>query len=616
MPLFRPHLLAALVLAISALLIGPPDALACGGFFCSQVNVDQTSERILFEVNPDGTITLTVEISLTGDSDSFSWLIPLPTNSAESGAAATDGVDNDGNGHVDDFVLVSTSDGLPYTTATPSSLMLLDGITTPRIIAPPQNGWDDFEDGFLGDDDDGDDASGGSAPSEDNEVSVIDLPQVEDYVGELISSEDTNALVTWLNENGYVVTADMYPYIAEYVASGMAFLGIQLAPTPQNGVYSIKPLRLTYNATVPMVPLRLTAVAAEPEMGFVVFVAASENYEADFPYESLDVDTDLLWADPRTGESNYYPLISWLADLAPGGEAFFKEYSDSSDELLDMLWNVWLGTEDEDEARDFLQDLVGRHDRITRLYTRMSNWEMENDPTFVPVTGSFEEVSNVHDLSNRPPVHWDIGVAPPLPCNNTYCGSFGTCATTNLGIDGCACNPGSTARGIIEPAVGSAGMQFAVACQNTGFSLGIEDVAGLADPCSGVSCGALGSCMPHNGSPTCLCIPGAAAVNVGGSLTCAMVDEVFLASQLLWPEWPPAVDTVGDDDDTVSSDDDDDPVSSDDDDTSSAEQSDDTFQGLDSSVGCVCSSSASFQPSGILIALLGMLSVAVRRRVH
>ena len=95
-----------------------------------------------------------------------------------------------------------------------------------------------------------------------------------------------------------------------------------------------------------------------------------------------------------------------------------------------------------------------------------------------------------------------------------------------------------------------------------------------------------------------------------------MVDEVFLASQLLWPEWPPAVDTVGDDDDTVSSDDDDDPVSSDDDDTSSAEQSDDTFQGLDSSVGCVCSSSASFQPSGILIALLGMLSVAVRRRVH
>ena len=612
MPPLRISLLSVLVLLCSVLL-SPASALACGGFFCSQVNVDQTSERILFEVNPDGTITLTVEISLTGDSDSFSWLIPLPPNAAESGAAATDGIDNDGNGHVDDFVLVSTAEGLPYTTATPSSLMLLDGITMPRIIAPPQNGWDDFADDLAsGDDDDGDDAAGGGAPEEDGGVSVIDLPQVEDYVGELISSEDTTALVTWLNDNGYVITADMYPYIADYVASGMAFLGIQLAPVPQSGVYSIKPLRLTYNATVPMVPLRLTAVAAEPEMGFVVFVAANENYEAD-NYESLDVDTDLLWADPRTGESNYYSLVSWLADLAPGGQAFFKEFADSSDELLELVWNIWLGTDDQDEAQQFVQELAGRHDRITRLYSRMSNWEMQNDPTFVPVVGSFESISNVHDLSDRDPVHWDIAVAPPLPCNNTYCGPFGTCASTNLGIDGCACNAGSTARGIIEPAVGALGMQFTVSCENTHFDLGIEEVTGLSDPCANVSCGALGSCRPHNGNPTCDCNPGTAAVNVGGSLTCAVVDETFLASQLLWPEWPPVVET-GDDDDSVGSDDDDAVSTDDDDDTSNTGSSGDSYQGLDSSVGCACDSVRAGQPAAAALALFAFLGLGLVRR--
>tara|TARA_Y100001968_G_scaffold326441_1_gene369504 strand:- start:75 stop:1937 length:1863 start_codon:yes stop_codon:yes gene_type:complete len=617
--IFKPALLGFLV-ALAGFCLTPVPALACGGFFCSQVNVDQTAERILFEVNPDGTITLTVEISLTGDSAAFSWLIPLPPNSAESGTAASDGIDNDGNGHVDDFVLVPTADGLPYTTATPSALMLLDGITMPRIIAPPQNGWEDFADdaaGGFGDDDDGDDA-----PTEaDNGVDVVDLPQVEDYVGELISSTDTNALITWLNDNGYVITPDMYEFVAHYVASGMSFLGIQLAPTPQSGVYSIKPLQLRYNGTVPMIPLTLSAVAAEPEMGFITFVAGADNYEVEQPYQSLEVDTDLLWADPRTGESNYYALISWLADLDSGGKAFFRELADSTDFLTDMVWSVWLGTEDQQAAETFVLDLAGRHDRITRLYSRMSNWEMEVDPTFVPVVGGIEDISNLHDLSGREPVHWDTAKAPPLSCNNTYCGPFGSCATTALGMDGCACNAGSTARAIVSPAVGAGGMDFTVSCQATHFDLGVEDVAGLADPCDGFDCGSMGSCMPFNGSPTCVCAPGYAAVNLGGSLICSQVQQTFLANQLLWPEWPPEVasgdddDTAGDDDDAVSTDDDD---TSDDDTTGSSDQDDGgtPYGGIDSAISCGCDSAAAPGRHDLGLLVLALLVIGARRRLR
>jgi MYXO-CTERM domain-containing protein len=161
-------------------------------------------------------------------------------------------------------------------------------------------------------------------------------------------------------------------------------------------------------------------------------------------------------------------------------------------------------------------------------------------------------------------------------------------------------------------------MQFTVSCQSTFFDLGIEDVAGLSDPCANVSCGALGSCMPHNGNPTCLCAPGSAAVNIGGSLTCAAVEQTYLASQLLWPEWPPVVET-GDDDDTVSTgdDDDDDNDDDDDDDTSGTEQSGDTFQGLDSGVGCACDSAGSGQPGAAALALLVFLGVGmVRRRLN
>ena len=146
------------------------------------------------------------------------------------------------------------------------------------------------------------------------DVEVIDLPQVGPYEPELVSSEDPGALIVWLNDNGYVITPEMYPFVAQYVASGMVFLGIQLAPEPQSGVFSIKPLNLTYHGTTPMVPLTLSAVSAEPEMGFVVFIAGEDNYEAD-NYLSLDVDTDLLHADPRTGEiigsvqaSDHHPI--------------------------------------------------------------------------------------------------------------------------------------------------------------------------------------------------------------------------------------------------------------------------------------------------------------------
>jgi MYXO-CTERM domain-containing protein len=608
--------------ALAVVALAPAPALACGGFFCSQVNVDQTSERILFEVNPDSTISLTVEIALTGDSNSFSWLIPLPPETTSSGTGtctAPDGTVVDTSGF--ESVLVPTDDCAPFQTVTNSALMLLAGITTPQIIAPPQTGWDDWD----GDADGGGDTSTGAPTAEDDGVSVSELPQVDDYQGELISSENTDALVTWLNDNGYVITPEMYPFIAEYVASGMSFLGIQLAPEPQSGIYSIKPLNLRYHSTVPMVPLTLSAVSAEPEMGFVVFIAGADNYEAD-NYLSLDVNTDLLHADPRTGENNYYPLISWLADQAPGGQAFFKEYSDSTDDLTTMIFNVWLGTADQAEAQQFVTDLAGRHDRITRLYTRMSNWEMDSDPAFVPVAGNFETISNIHDLSGRDPIHVNMALAPPLPCNDTYCGPFGTCATTSMGIDGCACNAGSVARGIMAPVVGAGGMSFTVSCQDASFDLGVGDVEGLPDPCAGVSCGAMGTCMPLNGGPTCLCGPGYAAVNAFGSVTCSLVEETFLASQLLWPNWPPVVDVPGDDDDdddddddTGSTTDDDDAVSTDDDDDPAidpgADPADDDYEGLDGGVGWGCSSIASAaHPGALALALLALLAPGLLRR--
>src|SRR5436853_3121044 len=56
-----------------------PQAHACGGFFCTNVPVDQAAERIIFAVNDaDGTIDAYVQINYTGAPDAFAWVVPVP----------------------------------------------------------------------------------------------------------------------------------------------------------------------------------------------------------------------------------------------------------------------------------------------------------------------------------------------------------------------------------------------------------------------------------------------------------------------------------------------------------------------------------------------------------
>ncbi len=60
------------------------------------------------------------------------------------------------------------------------------------------------------------------------------------------------------------------PLLDEYVQKGFKFLGIKL----QNGQDSgdIKPIALTMSEQAPCVPLKLTPIAATPEMPILVWV--------------------------------------------------------------------------------------------------------------------------------------------------------------------------------------------------------------------------------------------------------------------------------------------------------------------------------------------------------
>jgi hypothetical protein len=480
-----------LVTAVAALLV-PQLALACGGLFCDSVApapVEQSGERILFEVDSEaGTVTTTVDITFQGDPSSFAWILPIPVSDAMQ---------------VPDLAI-----------APPSLLRDLELATQPSIIPPdtkctrapslPRIGVN------YADDDDDDSAE------DDGEVDVIDLPSVGPFNNELIQSADAAALMEWLSDNGYLVTPAMEPAIADYVGGGLAFLGVKLLPGASTE--EIAPLSITWPGTEPMIPLRLTSISAEPEMGLLVFIAADRAYES-LNWITMELDKQKLQWNPVRNQSNYQGLLSYQLDQV-GGQGFVVERAEFSSNLAPQ------GT-----SFERLQELFDGSDVVTRLHGRAHPEEMNSDPVFGPGSANFD---GVFDLSGRAPIERCVGAkSAKVACGDTYCGVGGVCASTDAEIDGCVCDSGFVAREVRNPTRPGVPERATVVCQDASLDFLAEFGPSEADVCSTDTCGVNGDCVAVNGFATCRCDDGYAAVAYGGGLpTCVVARTVYPANRI------------------------------------------------------------------------------------
>ena len=453
-------------LTLLAVLV-PAPVLACGGFFCSQTPVDQTAERIIFAVEDDDRISAYVQISYQGERDDFAWVVPVPD--------------------------VPELDTFPQL-----AVSALDLATQPVYFGPVC--------GFALED-----SGGVSGPSPSDGVIVLDEQVVGPFETVTIEGESAQELVDWLQDRDYRITDAMVPLVQLYVDDGMKFLALRLSPDAD--VSDIEPIRMTYPGTRPMIPIRLTAVAAEPEMGIITWVLADRRYGPD-NFADLEIDDDLIELDPFGFQSNYLPVVSREVDRA-GGQAFVTEYAAPTAELVEQLANTFVPPDpDSILANAALIELLQAHDYVTRLYTRISPEEMTLDPVFRP-SRDRSDVSNIHDLSDRP-IPDDC--PPPPPCVFAYCGPDAICAEAgDLGspIPACVCEGDTAAR----PVTGVGGAP-AVYCESLSADVASAD-PGFGDPCLGVDCGTGGTCESINGAATCRCADGLAGVSTSlGSVTC------------------------------------------------------------------------------------------------
>ncbi|MDC0681252.1 DUF2330 domain-containing protein [Sorangium atrum] len=500
----------AMGMAAAALMTAPRPAEACGGFFCGRQPVDQTAERILFATNQDGSVTMVTQIQYAGAAPDFAWVVPLAEVPAVDSLAV-----------------------FPQL-----ALTALDTATGPQFQWPNDpNCYPAFPEATAG----GGSTSGGT---DDGDVAVHIREEVGPYDVAVVESTDPTALIDWLRDNNFRVNDAMAPYIGIYTSEGMKFLALRLKPDAE--VTDIQPFRFTLPSGSPSIPIRLTAIAAEPEMGITVMILGDRRY-GPANWTDVEIDDDqIVWsANQWPVQTNWTALVARSVDEA-GGRGFVTEMSGPTIGIADQVRNTMSSDEQQVAARDALLPLLEGNTTITRLYTRLSPEEMTVDPIFRRTDGPV--VSNTH-LLPRYVDDRDLCVGAPgaeaagaaSPCDFAACGAGGLCRVVE-GADGaqpvaaCACVPGTTARTTFDPSG-----RPTVTCQDLRMSFlnpgdrALPDAPPLADPCATFDCGANGECVPMNMTPTCRCSTGYVAVGAiaadgSRATTCVLPDEPVPAS--------------------------------------------------------------------------------------
>ncbi len=240
-------------------------AEAFGGLWSSgAAPVRNAGEEIVFVDNPDTTITAIVRLSYEGPPQKFAWVIPVPGKPKigvssstvfrrlEAATAPEYLVEVAVRGACKPGTVPALSSGAGYETAAESAAE--DSIVK-------------IDQGSIG-------------PYDYTSIKVD--PSIED---------PAKAATDWFTANGYTLTGMESSVLGPYLKDGLNLLAFKLGRGVDTG--AIKPVMLTYESKLPMIPLRPASVAAPRDIGIQVWVFGPSQ-AVPLNYGSLVLDEALI----------------------------------------------------------------------------------------------------------------------------------------------------------------------------------------------------------------------------------------------------------------------------------------------------------------------------------
>lgn len=340
----------------------PSTALACGGFFCnSSQPVNQAAEGIIFADNGDGTVTAVIQIKYQGPSESFSWLLPIssvPKSDADIGVASEVAFQR---------LQAATNPSYRLTTT-------IEGTCR-------QDSFNGAPTGSI--------ASGGASASlpggsvnDGGGVTVEASGVVGAFEWTVISLDKSTAkpadvAVEWLKANGYDVPSIGPDKLGPYLESGMYLLALKLTKGADTG--SIRPIVLTYQGTQASIPIKLTAVAANDDMGVLAWVLGKSRA---VPQNYLSLELNEARINWFNAASNYNSVVIDAANDA-GGLGFVTELAGPSSTLKNSIWTTF----DEQNWNSLKGGLYQSFSELfNRAYGQYAQWDGFWDATRSAVT--------------------------------------------------------------------------------------------------------------------------------------------------------------------------------------------------------------------------------------
>jgi len=283
--------LSSLFLCLLPLALAPAfvttDVHACGGCIVSQTETTQvTGHRMILSVSKDHT-TLWDQISYSGEPQSFAWVLPIK-------GTVDIGLSSD-----------AMFSALEQATAVSVNSPTINCLPPDCIGGPPNAG----------------NGSGGAGGADAGGVTVIAEEVVGPYATVQLSSQDPNALKTWLLGNGYNLPPDISPIVDSYVNEGFNFLALKLVPG--KGINSMRPVRITSMGASPVLPLRMVAAGTGQTTPITLFVMGEGRYEPS-NFDTFKINASQLVWNWDTSSSNYAEVKKAAFD-ASGGKSWLVE---------------------------------------------------------------------------------------------------------------------------------------------------------------------------------------------------------------------------------------------------------------------------------------------------
>jgi MYXO-CTERM domain-containing protein len=337
----------------------PSTALACGGFFCNRAQpVNQAAEGIIFADNGDGTVTAVIQIKYQGPSKNFSWLLPIssvPKQDSDIGVASDLAFQRLQSATNPSYSLTTTTEG----TCRQTNFGAGGSAATGGVAFAP-----------------------GAAVNDSNGVTVEASGVVGAFEWTVISLDKSTAdpadvAVAWLKDNGYDVPSIGPDKLGPYLEAGMYLLALKLTKGADSG--SIRPIVLTYTGTQASIPVKLTAVAANDDMGVLTWVLGKSR---SVPQNYLSLELNEARINWFNAASNYNSVVIDAANDA-GGQGFVTEFAGASSTLKNMIWST-----SDDQSWTYFKGRVYQSfsDFFTSAYGQYGSWDGFWDATRSAVT--------------------------------------------------------------------------------------------------------------------------------------------------------------------------------------------------------------------------------------